>query len=64
MQKKIGEFSNLFLTLKNLLVFLLQPFLVTLDIKAFHKGYANHITHDDQEKAEEIDAIERSCLQN
>ena len=51
MQKKIGEFSNLFLTLNTLLVFLLQPFLVTLDIETFHKGYADHIKHNNQEKA-------------
>ena len=62
--KKIGKFSNLFLTLKTLLALLLQPFLVTLDIKAFHKGYTNHIKHDNQEKAKEIGAIERGSLQN
>ena len=51
-----------FILLKHLLAFLLQPFLVTLDIAAFHKGYTNHIKHDNQEKEKEIGAVERSSL--
>ena len=53
-----------FIPLKHLLAFLLQPFLITFDIKAFHKGYTNHIKHDNQEKEKEIGAIERGSLQN
>ena len=64
MQKRLENFPIFFIILKHLLALLLQPFLVTLDIKAFHKGYANHIKHDNQEKAKEIGAIQRSCLQN
>lgn len=57
MQKRLESFPIFFIILKHLLALLLQPFLVTLDIKAFHKGYANHIKHDDQEKEKEIGPI-------
>ena len=64
MQKRLENFPIFFIILKHLLALLLQPFLVTLDIKAFHKGYANHIKHDNQEKAKEIGDIEWGSLQN
>lgn len=64
MQKRLENFPIFFIILKHLLALLLQPFLVTLDIKAFHKGYTNHIKHDNQEKAKEIGDIEWGSLQN